>query len=324
MSEKQHGKRVLRAIDAVMKWNPTIRLEARLDGESWYVKGTCVSCGRHADVFAVTVKTAKNTVGAYAFMTDIDRAVSGLLSQCSRRECETNKQTDAAHAIREATYKPVRTPAEILADDIDTLRKEFTGYEFGSPERHAAERAYEVPIKCACRWSSFFIDERDIEDGATRVVFRKKVRELHLLGCEHGRREMDDYKEPDACKVHGCVMFACNGHCCVSCMNLAKELNAQGWPNVSGIDPMDRLVDGLTVRECLERYTAWQRTRDKQSGGNTVYWVDGVRMVRPWDMTHEQVCAARLAWSAELKRKQQEAEAKERASVCVDDDRWEP
>lgn len=206
MSEKQ---RVLRAIDAVMKWNPIIRLEARLDGESWYVKGTCVSCGRHADVFAVTVETAKNTVGAYAFMTDIARAVSGLLSQCSRRECETNKQTDAAHAIRGATYK--------LIDAIEE------------------DRVY---------------------------------------------RFFDSLKEP--------------------------------------IDPMDRLVDGLTVRECLAAYERLQREDHTTHARYVPVSLGGVHL------TPNQRDAARLAWSAELKRKQQEAEAKERASVCVDDDRWEP
>lgn len=201
-----------------------------------------------------------------------------------------------------------QTPAEILAAEIDALRNEFAGYEFGPPERHASRRAYEVPIKCACRWTSFFVDDLDIEDGSVRIVFRAKVREMHLLGCEHGRREMDDYREPDACKVHGCVMFARNGHRCVSCMNLAKELNAQGWPNVSGIDPMDRIVDGLTVSGCLVLYQAAQQSDSPLA----------MRLLTP-----AQRDAARLAWSAELKRKQQEAEEKEGRSVCVDDDRWE-
>lgn len=82
-------------------------------------------------------------------------------------------------------------------------------------------------------------------------------------------------------------------------------------------DPMDRVVDGLTVRECLERFEQWQRTRDSQQGGNTVYWRDGQRMVRPWNMSHEQVAAARTAWSLELKRKAEQSKAKERAATMT-------
>jgi hypothetical protein len=88
-------------------------------------------------------------------------------------------------------------------------------------------------------------------------------------------------------------------------------------------DPMDRLVDGLTVRECLARYEAWQRNRDLQRGGSTVYWVDGERLVRPWDMTHPQMAAAQSAWSSALCNLQSEQRERERVEICVDDDRWE-
>jgi hypothetical protein len=89
-------------------------------------------------------------------------------------------------------------------------------------------------------------------------------------------------------------------------------------------DPMDRLVDGLAVSECLKRFSAWMRNRDMQTGGSTIYWCDGVRMVRPWDLTHDQLTAARSAWSASLRAKQAEAVEKQRSAICVDDDRWDP
>lgn len=84
------------------------------------------------------------------------------------------------------------------------------------------------------------------------------------------------------------------------------------------IDPMDRIVDGLSVRRCLERYTAWQR--ESKDGD----WREGEIWSGPRpSLTAAQKAAARLAWSSELKRKQDEARAKERVDVVVDDDRWE-
>lgn len=89
-------------------------------------------------------------------------------------------------------------------------------------------------------------------------------------------------------------------------------------------DPMERMVDGLTVAECLERFTAWQREGSGYGGGTTTYWIDGVRHVRPWSLdTHAQVAAAREAWSAALRAKQEEARERERRQIVCDDDRWE-
>lgn len=84
------------------------------------------------------------------------------------------------------------------------------------------------------------------------------------------------------------------------------------------VEPMDRKVDGMTVRECLERYQRFQRDDDrdgtvfKHPRGNYTY------------LTSAQKEAARLAWSVELKRKTAESKEREVHRVVVDDDRWEP
>lgn len=92
-------------------------------------------------------------------------------------------------------------------------------------------------------------------------------------------------------------------------------------------DPLDRYVDGMRVRECLERYTQDQRG-DKHPGPFTD------SQGRRWDivwhcetrapLTPLQRAAAQQAWSAQLRAKQQEARERERNEVAVDDDRWEP
>ncbi len=79
-----------------------------------------------------------------------------------------------------------------------------------------------------------------------------------------------------------------------------------------------RLVDGLTVRECLAAYERLQREDHTTHARYVPVSLGGVHL------TPNQRDAARLAWSAELKRKQQEAKDRERAEVVVDDDRWEP
>lgn len=72
-------------------------------------------------------------------------------------------------------------------------------------------------------------------------------------------------------------------------------------------DPLDRKVDGMTVRQCME---AWE-------------WRQRYDACWPTSMTDRQIAAARLAWSSELKRKQAEAREKEGTAIVCDDDRWE-
>ena len=83
-------------------------------------------------------------------------------------------------------------------------------------------------------------------------------------------------------------------------------------------DPMERMVGGLTVRECLERYEAYQRA---DYGGGTCA-NGGISMKFPTraTLTTEQLAAARIAWSAELRRKQAEARERERTAVVLESD----
>ena len=80
----------------------------------------------------------------------------------------------------------------------------------------------------------------------------------------------------------------------------------------AGCDPMERYVDGLIVRECLERYEAWQRedVRDTR-------WAK-TRKLRDGYLSLAQVTAAREAWSLALKGKQAAAREKERCQVVCD------
>lgn len=95
-----------------------------------------------------------------------------------------------------------------------------------------------------------------------------------------------------------------------------------GKADCTKCDPMERYVDGLTVRECLERYTAWQR----EDVRNTRWMAETRKPAhqRAEYLTIDQFIAARSAWSAALKAKMAEANEKELRRIVVDDDRWEP
>lgn len=73
-------------------------------------------------------------------------------------------------------------------------------------------------------------------------------------------------------------------------------------------DPMERAVDGLTVRECLDIFQRMQR--EDTTTRRASY--------RP--LNDAQIDAARSAWSASLKRMQSERREKERVSVVVERD----
>ncbi len=75
---------------------------------------------------------------------------------------------------------------------------------------------------------------------------------------------------------------------------------------IPAVDPLDRLVDGRTVRDCLELWTDNNRTTDY-----------GMRAAYA-PLTPAQKDAARAAWSAELKRRTQESVERERNQVRVD------
>lgn len=73
-------------------------------------------------------------------------------------------------------------------------------------------------------------------------------------------------------------------------------------------------IDGLTVRECLARYEAWQRedvTPIKSHKRGEVY------------LTIAQADAAKAAWSSALRTVQSEQREKERVAIMCDDDRWD-
>lgn len=76
-------------------------------------------------------------------------------------------------------------------------------------------------------------------------------------------------------------------------------------------DTLERYVDGLTVRECLSRYEAWQR---EDSGSK-------MRRMRDGYLTRAQMLAAQDAWSSALRAKQAEAREKERCEV-VCEEQW--
>jgi hypothetical protein len=78
----------------------------------------------------------------------------------------------------------------------------------------------------------------------------------------------------------------------------------------------DRIVDGLTVRECLERYERLQRM-DRHTGIGWCYRTPE----ELYPLTVAQHLAAQSAWSSALRAKQQETRQKERERV-VCDEQW--
>lgn len=88
-------------------------------------------------------------------------------------------------------------------------------------------------------------------------------------------------------------------------------------------DPMERMVDGLTVRECLEKYQAWQRA-DYGAGSHRDGWYRIRMPMQTAALTDLQKAAAQSAWSAQLRAKQEQVREKERVEIVCDDDRWEP
>ena len=73
-------------------------------------------------------------------------------------------------------------------------------------------------------------------------------------------------------------------------------------------DPMERMVDGLTVRECLDLWVDNQRTYDLYGRGGGYA-----------PLTAAQKSAASLAWSSSLRAKQAEVKERERLSVRCDE-----
>lgn len=168
---------------------------------------------------------------------------------------------------------------------IKALRKAFPDIAFQYARKHE-DGVWLIDYNCGCnRAMTYVVHPRQLEDETVVDDFEEATRLDATLGCPHLRR-------------------------------VGKQVEPQPEPT----DPLDRIVDGLTVRECLERYQAWQREDVSQVPGRPA---SGRWSVAEPYLTTAQVEAARLAWSAELKRKQDEAKAKERVEVVVDDDRWE-
>jgi hypothetical protein len=116
-------------------------------------------------------------------------------------------------------------------------------------------------------------------------------------------------KEITSCLTHAALRDV------VSVEALGQVL-CQGVYNVLGkcvagecCDPLDRFVDGLRVRECLEHWIGNIRTLD-------IYGTRGGFAA----LTDHQKDAARLAWSAQLRAKQQQTRERERAQVVCERD----
>jgi hypothetical protein len=79
----------------------------------------------------------------------------------------------------------------------------------------------------------------------------------------------------------------------------------QTSPEVMPVDPMERMVDGITVQECVDRFSLMQQEGHM---GNLRYV-----------FTPGQLTAARLAWSSALRAKQAEVKERDRLSVRCDE-----
>lgn len=113
--------------------------------------------------------------------------------------------------------------------------------------------------------------------------------------------------------THGCTGIPCVLHSQAVQDALTRPEFEQTEAQQLVADPLDHVVDGLTVRECLARYEAWQRE-----------WVGGTTWKRgDTYLTLPQVDAARSAWSSSLRTLQSEQRERGRVEICVDDDRWE-
>jgi hypothetical protein len=77
-------------------------------------------------------------------------------------------------------------------------------------------------------------------------------------------------------------------------------------------DPMERMVDGLSVRECLARYSIMQRVDGYGAA-------DYARAREFYQLTPLQKEAARSAWSSSLRAKQAEVKERDRLSVRCDE-----
>ena len=88
-----------------------------------------------------------------------------------------------------------------------------------------------------------------------------------------------------------------------------RELDARA----ASIDPMERMVDGLTVRECLDAFERNQRERPTHHARFVPVSLRGVYL------TMAQLAAARLAWSSALRAKQAEVKERDRLSVRCDE-----
>ena len=90
-----------------------------------------------------------------------------------------------------------------------------------------------------------------------------------------------------------------------------------GKADCTRCDPMERMVEGLSVHECLAVFTKLQQDGGTHHQKYVPAYLGGTHL------TPLQKDAARMAWSSELKRKQVDAREQEKV-VVVDDDRWEP
>jgi hypothetical protein len=139
-----------------------------------------------------------------------------------------------------------------------------------------------------------------------------ECRRLGHGGCHISRRE-------DQAGTHDWLSIRCRRGVCqsgiridVKCNNTAtSSLVCEASFQLGEVCKCDRLVDGLTVDECLRKWVGNQRECER-------------RVLGPHQLTPAQVSAARAAWAASLRAKQAEAVEKQRSVICVDDDRWDP
>jgi hypothetical protein len=168
----------------------------------------------------------------------------------------------------------------------------------------------------------FVFGDPFVEYPRTRADRAKEVVEKAFGG------EMRDHAYQRAVEGHRCAHDGCTGSsrpvsiktpCDAPSCALPPDLHITfagchcGKVDCTRCDPLERYVDGLTVRECLARYEAWQRedVKDKRYAN--------MKRLRDGYLNRAQQEAARTAWSTALKRKQAEQREKERNEVVVQD-----
>jgi hypothetical protein len=190
---------------------------------------------------------------------------------------------DYGYEQTEAQQISARTPADILDDAVDVAETLLPHGIEMLFERNVAFRAYDVTAQCPHCGAQHLAVQ--VTEGAIEAATSTSA--LGSILAEQAQHALPE-----------CIIATC-------------------------CDQLDRFVDGLTVRECLARYEAWQREDVRETNWAKTQ-LSKPAYQRAEYLTLAQVSAARAAWSSSLRSKQEQASEKQRVDVCVDDDRWDP